>query len=306
MPQAQANGITLEYEVCGRPDGRPLLLIHGLGAQLIRWPQALVDGFAAAGFRVIRYDSRDVGLSTHMDAAPVPDLAAALEACRRGEDPGLPYTVADLARDAAGLLDRLGIERADVLGVSLGGQVAQTLAAAQPERLLSLNVFMSHSGAPELPPAQPQALAQLTGAAPDPFAAEAAFLDNAVAMGRALGSPDYPIPEADLRRFALAAARRAYYPAGAARQLAAGRTAPDMRPALRRLDIPTLVVHGADDPLIPLAGGEDIARNVEGSLLLTIKGMGHDLPPQLFEVFIDAVAMNVRRAGDRGGEGPRR
>jgi pimeloyl-ACP methyl ester carboxylesterase len=296
MPQAQANGITLEYEASGPADGRPLLMIHGLGAQLVRWPQGLVDGFAAAGFRVIRYDSRDVGLSTHMDAAPVPDLAAALDACRRGEDPGLPYTVADLAADAVGLLDWLKVDRAHVLGVSLGGQVAQALAAACPERLLSLNVFMSHTSNPELPPPRPQAVAQLTGAAPDPFTAEAAFLDAAVAMGRALGSPDYPIPEADLRRFALETARRAYYPAGAARQLAAGRTAPDTRPALRRLDLPTLVVHGAEDPLIPLAGGEDVARNVKGSLLLTIAGMGHDLPPQLFEVFVGAVAMNARRA----------
>lgn len=296
MARAQANGITLEYERSGPADGAPLLLIHGVGAQLIRWPRALLDGLAAQGFATIRYDSRDIGLSTHMDGAPVPDLAAVTAALARGEAPDLPYTLSDLAADAAGLLDALGIASAHVVGVSLGGMVAQMLAIECPARVRSLAVLMSTSGNPALPGANPAALAKLAAVPPRPDGDIEGYLAHSVALNRALGSPAYPTPEADLRAFAAEAAKRAYYPIGAARQLAAGRGAADRRAALRALTVPTLVIHGADDPLIPAIAGEDIADNVPDSWLLRLRGMGHDLPDALCDLFAGAIAANARRA----------
>jgi pimeloyl-ACP methyl ester carboxylesterase len=293
MAQAQCNGIRLEYEVQGPPDHEPLLMIHGLGAQLIQWPQALCDGLVSAGFRVIRYDNRDTGLSTHFDGAPVPDPAAVFAARLRGEAPSLPYTVSDMAADAAGLLDALDIERAHVLGVSLGGHVAQALAIEHPARVRSLAVMMTSTGNPQAASPSPAALATLSalGAPQD----EEAILQNAVAMARAIGSPAYPVEAAAIREHALAVARRAYNPAGAARHTAAGRGASDRRVGLRTLKTPTLVIHGGCDPLVPPACGREIADNVKNALMLTIDGMGHDLPPPLFDVFVSAIAANARR-----------
>jgi pimeloyl-ACP methyl ester carboxylesterase len=293
MPQAQSNGIRLEYEVLGSRDREPLLMIHGVGAQLIQWPQGLCDSLVSAGFRVIRYDSRDTGLSTHFDGAPIPDPAAVFAARRRGEEPSLPYTISDMAADAAGLLDALEIERAHVLGVSLGGQVAQALAIEHPGRVLSLALMMTYSGNPEVAPASPTALAGVTSTGLPQN--EETILQNAVDMARSIGSPAYPAAETVIRERALAVARRAHHPAGAARHLAAGRGAPDRRKGLQALAIPTLVIHGDCDPLVPPACGRDIARNVKGALMLGIDGMGHDMPPELFYTFVSAVAANARR-----------
>jgi len=297
MPRAAANGIEIEYELSGPEGGRPLLMIHGIGAQLIRWPPALCEAFHAAGFRTIRFDNRDVGLSSHLHGAPVPDIAAVLAARKRGEAPELPYTVGDMAGDAAGLLGAIGVERAHVLGVSLGGAIAQTLAVEHPARVASLNIVMATSNNPDLPPSRPEAMAALTARAPDPAEDEEAYLAAAVALARALGSPGYPADEATLRAGAREAGRRAYDPAGVARQTAASRGAADRRAALARLGAPTLVIHGADDPLIPLAAGQDIAAAVPGAWLLVLGGMGHDLPAPLFDVIVSAVAANARRAG---------
>jgi pimeloyl-ACP methyl ester carboxylesterase len=296
MPHVKANELQLEYEIGGPADGRPLLMIHGVGAQLIRWPQEFCDALGAAGFRTIRYDSRDVGLSTHLYDAPVPSLAAIMQARRRGEEPKIPYTVSHLAADAAALLRALRIESAHVLGVSLGGQIAQTLAIEYPQRVLSLTLMMTHTGNPDLPPSAPEAMEKLAAVAPNPFEDEAGYLEHSVALNRALGSPDYPIEDEVLRDFAARAARRAFYPSGAARQLAASRGSPDRRPDLGRLNVPTLVIHGTDDPLVPVEGGEDIARNVKGAMLLKINGMGHDLPRQLFDIYISALGANSRRS----------
>jgi pimeloyl-ACP methyl ester carboxylesterase len=198
-----------------------------------------------------------------------------------------------MAADAAGLLDALDIERAHVLGVSLGGQVAQALATEHPGRVRSLAVMMTSAGNPDAPPPSATALAPLAAlAAPR---TEDAVVQNAVAMARAIGSPAYPVEEAQIRERALAVARRAYNPAGAARHAAAGRGAPDRRPALRALAVPTLVIHGACDPLVPPACGRDVADNVRGALMLSIDGMGHDMPAQLFDIFVSAIAANARR-----------
>lgn len=296
MPQVKSNGITLEYERCGRADGAPLLLIHGVGAQLVRWPGSLCDALVSSGFHVIRFDNRDVGLSTHIDGAGVPNLAEVQAAVNRGDDPALPYTLSDMAADAIGLLDALGIEQAHILGVSLGGMIAQVIAIDHPARVRSLTIIMSQTGHSDLPMSDPAALTALATSAPNPREDEEAYVAHSIALNTILGSPAYPAENTKLRDFALAAAARAYDPAGGARQLAAARGSPDRRAALCQIDVPTLVIHGADDPLIKLAGGEDIARHIPKAWLLTIHGMGHDLPDELADIFASAVAANARRA----------
>jgi pimeloyl-ACP methyl ester carboxylesterase len=293
MVKVAANGVEIEYERTGPASGEAVLLIHGLSAQLSQWPAGFHGAIAAAGYSVIRYDSRDVGLSTHLDDAGVPDVAAAIAARRRGEEPRIPYSVDDLADDAAALLEALGVEKAHVLGVSLGGQVVQSLAIRHPDRVRTLTVVMSYAGNPDVPPNNP---AVLMTPLPDPAEDEDGYVAGHMAVLRAIGSPGYPWRDEDLRAFSRDAVRRAYYPAGVMRQLAAGRSAPDRREGLRALAVPTLVIHGVDDPLIPFAAGEDVARNTPGAFLLAISGMGHDLPPQLDEPLADAFIMNARRA----------
>jgi pimeloyl-ACP methyl ester carboxylesterase len=295
MPQIAANGIHLAYEISGPADGAPLLMIHGLGAQLTRWPKGLCDQLEAAGFRLIRFDNRDVGLSTHLHGVAVPDVAAAVAARRRGEEPAVPYAIADLADDTAALLQALGISEAHVLGVSLGGQVAQSLASRYSGVVRSLTLMMTRSGNPDLPPPRSDVLGSMTEPAADPFEEEARFLDQAAATSRTLGSPAYPTDVKELKAAALAAAHRAFDPQGVGRQLAAGRTVPDNREELGRLTMPVLVIHGAEDMLLPFAGGEDIANRVPQAWFLKIHGMGHDLPAPLFDIFVSAIAANSRR-----------
>lgn len=298
MPRAHSNGIELDYAVSGPDDGEPLLLIHGVGAQLIHWPGTLIDGLVASGFRVIRYDNRDTGRSTYMDEAGIPDIAAIMAAKARGEKPALPYTLSDMAADAVGLLDALGIDSAHILGVSLGGMIAQQLTIEHPARLRSLAILMSQSGNPDLPGSDPEAIAALATPPPDPAADRAGFLDHNVKLHRVIGSPAYPTPVEVLHRQALDALTRGSNPAGAARHLAAGRGSSDRRAGLRRLTLPTLVVHGADDRLIPVAGGEDIAANVPGAWLLKVNGMGHDLPEALCGLIVATVTANSARAAN--------
>jgi len=296
MAQISANGIGIEYELDGPEDGPVLLMIHGVGAQLIRWSPSLCAALADAGFRTLRFDNRDIGLSSHMDGAPVPDLGEVTRAKAAGEAPDVPYTLADMADDAAGLLDALGIGRAHVLGVSLGGMIAQQLAIAHPGKVASLALVMTQSGNPALPPSNPEALAILAKRAPDPFTAREAYLDHQVALNRTLGGPAYPVPEADLRAYAARAADRAWNPMGAGRHLAASRVASDRTPALRELTVPALVIHGADDPLILAECGDDLARTIPNAWLLKPGGMGHDLPVALTELFAATIKANANRA----------
>lgn len=296
MTQVRANGIEIEYELSGPRDGPVLLLIHGVGAQLIRWPAALIERLEQAGFRILRFDNRDIGLSSHLNHLGIPDIAAIVSARAAGEEAELPYSLSDMAADTVALLDALGIASAHVLGVSLGGMVAQVMAIEHRARVRSLNLFMTQSGNPHLPPSDPAALAILSKRAPDPQQDREAFLSHQVALNRALGSPGYPAPESELRFFAAMAAERAYNPAGPARQLAAARGAPDRRPQLRALSIPALVVHGRNDPLFPPECGTDLARSIPGSWLLEPGGMGHDLPAELIDLFVETVRANCARA----------
>ncbi len=295
MAQIKANGINIEYESIG--DGpETVLLIMGLGAQMTRWRAGLREKIAARGFRVISFDNRDVGLSTHFDGAIAPDMAEIIAARVRGEKPDVPYTLHDMADDAAGLLDALGIPRAHIVGASMGGMIAQLVAAEHADHTLSLTSIMSNTGNPELPPATPEAMVVLTRRAPSPLEDEAAFLDHSVASQQVIGSPAYPFDEADLRVQLLADAKRAYYPAGFARQMAAVTATGDRRALLKTITAPTLVVHGADDPLVPLPGGEDTALNIPGAELIVLPGVGHDLPKALDDTLADSIARNAQRA----------
>lgn len=288
MPQVQANGITIEYETRGHESGEPLLLVMGLGAQMTRWPDAMVDKLTAQGFRVIRYDNRDVGLSTHFHDAGVPDAREVIKARGEGRKADVPYTLDDMAADGVALLDALGIAKAHVVGASMGGMIAQLIAADYPDRVLSLTSIMSTSGAAGLDPATPEAMAVITTPAPHP-SDEAAFRAHSYKNAVTIGSPAYPPDEAYIHQRALSDAARAYDPAGVGRQYAAVIANGDRRPKLAKIKAPTVVFHGADDPLVPLSGGKDTAAHIPGAELIVVPGMGHDLPPQLFDQVTEAI-----------------
>ena len=288
MPQIAANGVTLEYEAYGDPAHPPLLLIMGLGAQLTLWPIELVEALVTRGYRVIRYDNRDIGLSTKFTGAGVPELPAVIMALMSGKLPALPYSLAQMADDAAALLTALGIDKAHVVGASMGGMIAQLLAINHAGRVRSLTSIMSTTGNPALPPAKPEAMAALMER---PTTAE---LTDILALGlrisRAIGSPGYPAREDRLRERIERDFRRSFHPTGAARQMAAIVADGDRRERLKSVTAPTLVIHGEDDPLVPVEGGKDTAAAIRGAKLLTIPGMGHDLPVELVEQIADAIA----------------
>ena len=296
MPQAKANGITLEYDVHGPASGEPVLLIMGLGAQMTRWPMPFVEILAARGLRVIRFDNRDVGLSEKIEAAGVPDLGKIIGALMQGQKPDVPYLLDDMAADAVGLLDALEIGRAHIVGASLGGMVAQLVAADHPDRVLSLTSIMSSTGNRELPPATPEAIAVLNDRGPDPLVDLDGFLAHAVKGARAIGSPGYPADEAAVRERSLNDFRRSYNPPGFARQYAAAVASADRRPKLAGIRAPTVVIHGAGDPLVPVEGGHDTAQNIPGAELRVVPGMGHDFPPQLYATIADGIMRAVERS----------
>ncbi|MGH7024853.1 MAG: alpha/beta fold hydrolase [Caulobacteraceae bacterium] len=296
MPQVKVNGLSFEYDITGNDSDEPILLIMGLGGQMTLWRRPFLDKLAARGYRVIRFDNRDVGLSEKLDAAGPPDMPAVLQAWAGRRPVTAAYTLSDMAADAAGVLGALGIERAHIVGASMGGMIAQLVAIEHPERTLSLTSIMSTTGNRDLPPARPEAMAVLNTPAPDPRTNLAGFLDSAVASSRVIGSPGYPADEAETRAFAKSNAERCYYPVGFARQYAAILASPDRREKLASIKVPTLVIHGADDPLVPIEGGRDTAASIPGAELLVIPGMGHDVPPALYDTLAEAIDGVARRA----------
>ncbi|MDM5180454.1 alpha/beta hydrolase [Massilia sp. DJPM01] len=292
MPILTANGIRIAYETAGDPKDTPLLLIMGLGMQLTAWPDDFVDGLVELGFYVIRFDNRDSGLSTKFDHAGTPSLALAWLKKRLRWPLRSAYTLADMADDALGVLTAFGIARAHVVGVSMGGMIAQILAARHPARVISLTSIMSDSGRRGLPGPTREARAVLTRPPRN-----ASDLDSLVAhmvhAMRVIGSPAYPTPERLLRERIARSIQRNVCPGGVARQLVAIAASGDRSELLQSIRVRTLVIHGAADPLVPLACGADSARLVPDSRLEVIEGMGHDLPPQLIErllALIDAHA----------------
>ncbi|QGN54759.1 alpha/beta fold hydrolase [Novosphingobium sp. Gsoil 351] len=289
MPQTTHNGITLEYETHGDSANPALLLIMGLGAQLTLWPIELVDALVERGLYVIRHDNRDIGLSTKFTEAGVPDIPGVVMALMTGKKPAVPYTLSEMAGDAVAVLDAVGVAKAHIVGASMGGMIAQLVAVEHPERVLSLTSIMSSTGNPMLPPAKPEAMAALTAPiAPD--ADKAAILERGGMISRAIGSPGYP---ADPARIAANVTRdydRSFHPSGAMRQMAAIVADGDRRARLKGVTAPTLVIHGADDPLVPVEGGRDTVAAIAGARIVEIPGMGHDLPLALVETIADAIA----------------
>ncbi|MEC7742050.1 MAG: alpha/beta fold hydrolase [Pseudomonadota bacterium] len=299
MPKTTANGIEIHYEEQGDPAAPAMLLIMGFGAQLTLWPDELVEALAAQGFRVIRYDNRDVGLSQKFDGVKAPGLVKMTLLSKIGFTPKVPYTLADMADDGVGLLDALGIERAHIVGASMGGMIAQHVAARHPDRCLSLTTVFSTTGNPKLPPARPEAMKALI-TRPD-STEEGVLVEHGMMLARTIGSPGYPTPEDRLRERTLASVRRSFYPEGPTRHLSAIVADGDRRAMLRDIAVPTLVLHGEDDPLVPCEGGRDTAASIPGARLKTIPGWGHDLPLELVDELAGAIGEHARQSG--GGEG---
>jgi len=292
MANIAANGIRLEYESFGQVEAPTILLIMGLGGQMGRWNDDLCLILVERGFRVIRFDNRDCGLSTHFDDAPVPNLRA----IQAGETVALPYTLDDMAADCIGLLDALGIGQAHVAGASMGAAIAQILAAHYPQRLLSLTSIMSSSGNPDLPPPTPAAATALFAPLPRERDRESIVADQ-IARFATLASPSYPTPAERLYRMFADEYEHAFDPRGVARQLAALIAHGDRRPLLREIGLPSVVVHGEADQLIPFAHGEDVARHIRHAELRPIAGMGHDFPVALSGELADAIGAAASRAG---------
>ena len=286
--QVVANGIGIEVDDQGPTHAEPLLLIMGLGMQLVGWPEEFVQILVSRGFRVIRMDNRDAGLSQSFDRLGVPSLAWAAMRHAVRLPVVAPYSLHDMAADALGVLDALGLQRAHVCGASLGGMVAQHLAARHPQRVKSLTLMMTSSGSRKLP--QPHwSVQKALLSRPDgkDVAAVVVHLQKLLTL---IGSPAYPAQPEVLRRRLLASVQRAYRPAGTARQLMAVAADGDRTAMLALIKSGTQIIHGQADPLVPVAAGHDLAAHIQGARLDIVAGMGHDLPAQLLPRFAEAIA----------------
>jgi len=292
MPQVQANGIQIEATRVGDEDAPAILLIRGLGTQMCQWPAPFLDALARE-CQVVTFDNRDVGLSQKFDEAGVPDLGSLISS---GGSADVPYLIRDMAADCVGVLDAFGIERAHVFGMSMGGMIAQEVAGRFPERTHSLISVMSSSGDPSVPPATPEAMRVLTESPERPE-----DRDCVVELGlkgrRVVGSPGYVDSDEAVRRELGEAFDRCNHPQGIARQMAAVIASGSRVDLLRRVEAPTLVIHGKDDPLVHPEGGRNTAKHVPGARLEEIEGMGHDLPSGLLPKLVELVLDHARKAG---------
>ena len=275
--QVSANGLHIEVEDSGPAHAPAVLLIMGLGMQLTAWPEVWVAALRQAGYRVIRLDNRDAGLSTQLDAAGVPNLLWAGLKHKLGWRQKPPYTLSDMAQDTLGVMDALGIRRAHVAGASMGGMIAQRVALAAPERVSSLTSIMSSSGAQDLPDPDPEVLRLLY--APPARADLNGVVDHALKFLKLIASPAFPQPDAVLRDQIVSAMKRGHRPAGVLRQTLAVMADARRADQLSQLRLPTLVLHGDADRMVPLACGQDTARRIPGARMCVIPGMGHDFPP---------------------------
>jgi len=293
MASVTTNGITLEYESLGEQGAPVVLLIMGLGMQLVSWPEPFCRMLVAHGFRVVRFDNRDCGLSQKMDHLGKPHLLRTIMRARLGLAPRAPYALDDMARDSVGLLDALGIRQAHVVGASMGGMIAQLVAAWHQDRVLTLTSIMSSTGARYLPQASRRVQRQLMRRPPNPGDVES-VTRHLVRTFTIIGSPGYPTPPDELYERIRQSVVRGYNPAGVLRQLVAIIANGDRTPQLRRIACPTLVIHGRADPLVPYACGVDTAIKIPNSRLAAIDGFGHDFPPQLFEHLAGLIAGHAR------------
>jgi pimeloyl-ACP methyl ester carboxylesterase len=275
------DGIEIVYDTFGEPSAAPMLLVSGLGLQLIDWNEEFCRELAARMYWVIRFDNRDVGLSTKLDASGVPDIPALMQ----GNAVETPYLLRDMAADAVGLLNALRVETAHMLGVSMGGMIVQEMAIRYPERVRTLTSIMSSTGNPELPPPKPEAMAVLLEPPP---ATRAEYVESSVKAAQILGG-ELPIDEAWVRENAGRDFDRGLSLSGQARQLAAVLASGSRKEALKSVTVPALVIHGDADPLIPVEGGIDTADAIPGAKLLIIKGMGHGLPSVVWPQVMEAI-----------------
>jgi pimeloyl-ACP methyl ester carboxylesterase len=269
----KVGNIEINYDTFGDPSSQPMLLIMGLGAQMIRWDEVFCKAIAAQGRYVIRFDNRDIGLSTKFDEAGVPDIMALVQ----GQPVETPYKLKDMADDAVGLLDALGIEAADVVGVSMGGMIAQSMAIHYPERVRTLTSIMSSTGNPDLPQPKPEAMNVLLA---PPVSNRDDYITNQLNGAKVLHGPTYPLDEEYVRNYAGRQYDRCYNPQGQTRQLAAVLTSERRDESLANVKIPTLVMHGDKDPLVPVEAGKDTAKSIPGAKLVIIEGMGHSFPTE--------------------------
>lgn len=288
MARVKANGIEIEYETFGAKRDPALLLIMGLGAQLTLWPDSLCQSLASRGFFVVRYDNRDVGLSTDFGAAGIPNLMEAFAKLMKGEKLDAPYLLSDMAADATGLLDALDIDRAHMVGASMGGMIAQILAATSAQRTQSMVSIMSTSGRPGLPMGKPEAVAMLS--AQPPGTAREQLIAHAMKLRSVIGSPGFPADPTELRILVERNIDRRWYPQGAARQYLAVMASGPRVDLLRTVRVPTLVLHGEDDPLLPVECGRDVASLVPGAKIETWPGWGHDLPAQMVPRLVESIS----------------
>lgn len=277
MPTATNGPVEINYETFGDPSHPTILLINGLGSQMTRWPEAFCARLTAKGYQAIRFDNRDTGLSTWFKD-------------------GDRYSLSDMAADAMAVLEAAGVAKAHIAGVSMGGMISQAVAINHPDRTLSLTSIMSANGAPGTMDPKPEAGATLTAVPPNPATNYEGYLAHGVANAQTIGSPAYPWPDGALRARVIAEHARAFNPTGAARQMGAIRGDGDRTERLSKLNIATVVLHGADDPLVQVRGGESTAAAIPGAELRVIPGMGHDMPPALYEIFEDAILAAVARA----------
>jgi pimeloyl-ACP methyl ester carboxylesterase len=294
MTKIAANGIELEYEDSGDRNAPVMLLVHGLGAQLSLWPRKFIAGLVQEGFRVICYDTRDIGLSTKFESYGVPDLGQLVQQAMAGQKIPAPYYLKDMAQDGIALLDALHIEQAHVVGVSMGGMIVQTMAIEHPSRVLSMTSIMSTSGRRGLPQGKPEAMQALMSVPPS--TERETLITHSMKLRRIIGSPGYPSDEAELRALVERNVDRSYYPQGAARQYNAVMASGGRVNTLPSITAPSLIIHGADDPLLPLAAGEDTAKLIPGSQLKVYPGMGHDLPTALVPDLVATIANHARTA----------
>ncbi len=290
MPNIKANGIRIEYDTFGKRSSPPILLIMGLSAQMIGWEEEFCEQLAKKGLFVIRFDNRDVGLSTKFEEAGVPDIMAAMQ----GKEFKAPYNLDDMADDTIGLMDGLGIEKAHICGVSMGAMITQVIGYRRPSRVLTLIPIMGTTGRKGLPPARPEAMEMLITPAPEN---REAYIEHSVVMWKIFwGSLNFD--EDIVRRRAALSYDRAYYPPGILRQHAAIIANGNRKPRLASIKSPTLVIHGSEDPLLPVEHGKDTAEAIQGAEMLIIEGMGHCLPKVTWPQILEAIAKHTKKAAN--------
>jgi len=294
MAKANANGIQIEYETFGDRSGRPLLLIIGFGGQLTAWSEEVLNQLVDEGHFVIVFDNRDTGLSSKIEEAGVPDVAGTLSALMRGERIKVPYTFYDMGDDAVGLLDALGIVKAHICGMSMGGAIAQTIAISHPSRVLSLTLIYAPTGNPNLPQPKPEIMNILM---PRPVSERNDYVELMINNFRVISGSGFLLDEERSRQAFARAYDRSYYPEGTARNFLAGILRGNRRKALPSITAPTLVIHGDEDPLVPIENSKDAAEAIPGAELMIIKGMGHDLPYQgAWPRIVEAISAHTRKA----------